>query len=149
MTLSLEEAYETLIEWCRSRDYSGYDPFDGLNSRVFQLSPLKYSRTARLAWLQLFKRSPINLRALTAVPAGKNPKGVALFALAHLSRYRALGNVTDREESKRLLADLLAMRASPRNGTAWATISIGKIVRFWLKGVPRRLFQRHSLPGHT
>jgi hypothetical protein len=119
MTLSVEEAYETLIEWCRSRDYSGYDPFDGLNSRVFQLSPLKYSRTARLAWLQLFKRSPINLRALTAVPAGKNPKGVALFALAHLSRYRALGHVTDREESDRLLLDLLAMRASPRNGTAW------------------------------
>jgi hypothetical protein len=119
MTLSLEEAYETLIEWCRSRDYSGYDPFDGLNSRVFQLSPLKYSRTARLAWLQLFKRSPLNLRALTAVPPGKNPKGVALFALAHLSRYRALGLVADREESERLLAELIAMRASPRNGTAW------------------------------
>src|SRR4051794_38535659 len=119
MTLSLEEAYETLIEWCRSRDYSGYDPFDGLNSRVFQLSPLKYSRTARLAWLQLFKRSPINLRALTAVPVGKNSKGVALFALAHLSRYRALGHVTDREEIARLLAELMTMRASPRNGTAW------------------------------
>jgi hypothetical protein len=119
MTLSIEEAYETLIEWCRNRDYSGYDPFDGLNSRVFQLSPLKYSRTARLAWLQLFKRSPVNLRALTAVPVGKNPKGLALFALAHFSRYRSLGIVKYREEGERLLAELMAMRASSRNGTAW------------------------------
>jgi hypothetical protein len=30
-----------------------------------------------------------------------------------------LGNIADREESERLLAELIAMRASPRNGIAW------------------------------
>ncbi len=81
----LERAYESLVVWCRERGYAGYDPFDGLNSRVFQSAPLlKDSRLARLAWTQVFKRSPINLRRLARVPAGRNAKGTALFALAAL-----------------------------------------------------------------
>ncbi|MGI8565330.1 MAG: hypothetical protein ACR2LZ_02490, partial [Pyrinomonadaceae bacterium] len=83
----LERAYESLVVWCRARGYAGYDPFDGLNSRVFQSAPLlKDSRLARLAWTQVFKRSPINLRRLARVPAGRNAKGTALFALAALAR---------------------------------------------------------------
>ena len=61
---NLEQAFADLFAWCRERDFAGYDPFDGLNSRLFRATPLKHSRAARLAWTQLFKRSPINLRSL-------------------------------------------------------------------------------------
>src|SRR5918997_7152930 len=84
-----ERAFTQLADWCRERGYAGSDPFDALNSRVFQATPLRRSRVARIAWTQLFKRSPLNLRPLALVPAGRNAKGTALFALAWLSRLRA------------------------------------------------------------
>ena len=73
------EAYVKLFAWCRRHDFAGYDPFDGLNSRLFQTSPLKNSRMARLLWTQLFKRSPINFRSLVRVAPERNAKGIALF----------------------------------------------------------------------
>ena len=87
-TSELESAYLSLAEWCRERDYVGHDPFDALNSRLFQATPLKRSRTARLIWTQLFKRSPISFRKLALVPAEENAKGTALFALAALADFR-------------------------------------------------------------
>ena len=63
-----ESVYEKLAAWCRARDYAGHDPFDGLNSSLFQVAPLlRRSRLARLAWTQAFKRSPFNLRSLAAI----------------------------------------------------------------------------------
>src|ERR1700694_1185348 len=67
----IQSAHRALWHWCRPRDFAGYAPYDGLNSRVFQATPLKHSRVARLAWTQLFKRSPFNLRRLVRVPAGR------------------------------------------------------------------------------
>lgn len=131
----LKSAYESLSAWCRDRRYSGHDPFDALNSRLFQSTPLKGSRTARLIWTQLFKRSPVNLRRLALVPAEKNSKGTALFALAALARYRLeqttearlepttearLEQTTEaRAESLSLLSELLAARIEGLSGAAW------------------------------
>ncbi|MGH9933256.1 MAG: hypothetical protein ACREA9_29075, partial [Pyrinomonadaceae bacterium] len=56
----LEQAFDNLYEWCRRRGFAGYDPFDALNSRLFQSTPLVRSRTARLIWTQAFKRTPLN-----------------------------------------------------------------------------------------
>jgi hypothetical protein len=114
----LESAYERLAAWCRARGFAGHDPFDALNSRLFQLTPLKHSRLARLAWTQAFKRSPFNLRPLALVPEGRNAKGTALFALATLSRYRATGREEYAQEARELLEDLLNARAET-GGAAW------------------------------
>ncbi len=116
-----EAVYERLAAWCRARDYAGHDPFDALNSRLFQAAPLlRHSRAARLAWTQLFKRSPVNLRRLALVPSGRNPKGLALFALASLSRYRARGRAEDAAEARTLIDELLGARVETRGGgAAW------------------------------
>src|SRR5687768_7940757 len=105
-----ELVYESLRAWSRGRGYAGADPFDALNSRVFRATPLRRSRLARLAWTQLFKRSPVNLRALALVPEGRNAKGTALFALAALSRLRARPDEERAAEARELLRDLLAAR---------------------------------------
>ena len=119
MREELEEVYERLRAWCRARGYAGHDPFDALNSRLFQATPLRRSRLARLAWTQLFKRSPVNLRAPALVPVGRNSKGMALFALAALSRFRATGDADYEREARGLLADLLAARIETEHGVAW------------------------------
>jgi hypothetical protein len=120
MLEEFEAVYDSVRAWCRARGYAGHDPFDALNSRLFRSTPLRRSRLARLAWTQILKRSPVNLRALALVPAGRNPKGTALFALASLSRLRATRNAQDASEARSLLEDLLDSRVrSPRGHGAW------------------------------
>ena len=119
MREGFESVYEDARAWCRARGYAGHDPFDALNSRLFQSTPLSRSRLARLAWTQALKRSPVNLRTLARVPAGRNAKGTALFALAELSRLRATGSIEHARESLSLLDDLLAARIQTGHGTAW------------------------------
>src|SRR6266446_4011403 len=115
----LDRVLADLFAWCRANDFAGYDPFDGLNSRLFQASPLKNSRTARLLWTQLFKRSPFNLRSLARVAPQRNAKGIALFALAALARYRTLKTKEAEIEARELLDDLMAMRLTGFKGAAW------------------------------
>ncbi|HEY9284026.1 MAG TPA: hypothetical protein VIP46_11285, partial [Pyrinomonadaceae bacterium] len=125
--IEFEQAFDGLAAWCRARDYAGSDPFDALNSRVFRATPLRHSRLARIAWTQLFKRSPLNLRPLALVPAGRNAKGTALFALAWLSRLRAARARSDaalaalaEAEARSLLDDLRHSRVETQSGgAAW------------------------------
>jgi hypothetical protein len=100
-----QTTYDQLLTWCRERDFAGHDPFDALNSTVFQATPLANSRNARLIWTQLVKRSPIDVRALARVPAQRNAKGIALFALA--------------THSRDLLSDLLELKIDGYSGAAW------------------------------
>ena len=67
---------------CNESGYSGWDPYDGLNSKVFSNTPLNSHPAARLFWIQVFKHSPINFRRLLFVAKGKNPKGLALVLSA-------------------------------------------------------------------
>jgi hypothetical protein len=114
-----ESVYERARAWSSARGYAGHDPFDALNSRLFQSTPLKRSRLARLAWTQAFKRSPFSPRSLALVPEGRNSKGTALFALAALSRFRATRSETYAAEARTLLEDLLAARIETASGAAW------------------------------
>ena len=67
-------------------DLLGYDPYDGLNSPLFNSPRLSGSRLLKMAWIQLCKRSPINLRPLLGIPRVANPKGLALLILSHETR---------------------------------------------------------------
>ncbi len=58
--------------------YAGWDPFDALNSQLFNMTPLRHVPVARLALTQLFKRSPYNLRKFAGVPKSVNPVTIAL-----------------------------------------------------------------------
>ncbi len=75
-----DAAVDFLLTWGLEHEWRGYDPFDGLRSPLFRRSPLSASRWSRLAWLQPFKRSPINLRPVAGITKSLNPKGVALYA---------------------------------------------------------------------
>lgn len=98
--------YKELFGWCEREDFAGYDPFDGLNSKIFQATPLKYFSLTRLVWLQMVKRSSKNLRPLLKIGKGINPKGIALFSLAELSRFRATREEKHAQNAKQLLEKL-------------------------------------------
>ncbi len=106
----LQTIYEKLFDYCEAENFAGYDPFDGLNSRIFQASPLKYFAPPRLAFLQMVKRSAKNLRPALKIEKGVNSKGIALFALAELSRFRANYKPQHAENAKNLLEKLLELK---------------------------------------
>jgi hypothetical protein len=116
---NIEQAFDDLLAWCRAHDFAGYDPFDALNSRVFQSTPLYQSRTARLIWTQAIKRFPLNLRPLALVPPQNNSKGLALFALAALSTYRRVKTVEAESDARALLDELWRARIQGYKGAAW------------------------------
>jgi hypothetical protein len=73
-----------LLAYCRTNGWAGYDPYDALNSRLFEALPFLDSRIPRLCLTQALKRSPVNIRPLALVPKTQNPKALALFLAAVL-----------------------------------------------------------------
>ncbi|MBO6881093.1 delta-aminolevulinic acid dehydratase [Winogradskyella sp.] len=86
---NFKNSFQKLKTYCESEDFKGWDPYDGMNSKIFQALPLKHWDLARLAWIQGFKRSPINFRKALLVPKEHNSKGVALFLLGYCRLYQA------------------------------------------------------------
>lgn len=88
MKSSAVDSFLALKQYCEDEDFKGWDPYDGLNSKLFKSTPLKHWDLARLAWIQLFKRNPVNLRQLTGVKKGHNSKGVGLFLSGYVKLYK-------------------------------------------------------------
>ncbi len=109
--LDIETTYDQLLAWCREHDFAGHDPFDALNSRVFQATPFTNSRNARFIWTQVVKRSPFDLRGVARVPAQQNAKGLALFVLATREH--------SEPDARRLLSALLDLKLDGYSGAAW------------------------------
>jgi hypothetical protein len=82
--MSAIDSFRLLLNYCERQQFKGWDPYDGLNSKVFQAIPFA-SRSAflRLCVIQGFKRSPINLRPLALIAKDYNPKGIALCLHAY------------------------------------------------------------------
>ena len=116
---NFQAAYAELFFWCQEHDFAGHDPFDALNSRLFQSTPLAQSRNARLIWTQLVKRSPADFRDVARVPAQRNAKGVALFALAQIANYRRINSEETKAQVQWFLSELLAMKVDGYSGPAW------------------------------
>jgi hypothetical protein len=107
------ETRDSLLNSIGSKSYSGYDPFDGLNSRMFQVLGLSKSPLTRLTWIQFLKRSPFNFRRFVGVSEARNPKGIALVVLGLLLDYRSTGNSALLEEATKLGDWLLSQRSDP------------------------------------
>ena len=114
-----QTGYDELFSWCKRHDFAGHDPFDALNSRLFQATPLANSRNARFIWTQILKRSPTDLRGLAKVPAERNAKGIALFALAQVANHRRVRSEESAQQAHEFLSALLSMRADGYSGAAW------------------------------
>ena len=77
-------AADRVERWLVDRELRGWDPYDALASPLVRaLAP---GRWAKVAWTQLLRRSPVQLRGLLMVPPLPNPKTDALALEARLRR---------------------------------------------------------------
>lgn len=82
-----------LKDYCEREQFKGWDPYDGLNSKLLMSIPgLKNNSYYRLAIIQLFKRNPINLRKIAFVPKEYNAKGIGLFLQGYCNLHEAVAN---------------------------------------------------------
>ena len=120
MLTKVQNSLLKLKDYCEKESFKGYDPYDGLNSSLFQAIPvISKNRLARLAWIQIFKRSPINFRTIAGVKKEYNSKGLGLF----LSGYCNLYHNNYREEYIDKIHffsnKLLSLRNNEWSGAAW------------------------------
>lgn len=88
---SLLDNFIKLKKYCEGEHFKGWDPYDGLNSRLFQALPFcKKSALCRLLIIQGFKRLPFNLRKLALVPKEYNAKGIGLFLSGYCNLYNTV-----------------------------------------------------------
>jgi hypothetical protein len=114
----IQQSLRRLLDYCKSNEWAGFDPYDGLNSRVFSRVPFLQNKICRLVFTQLVKRFPINLRPLLLVPKEQNPKGLALFASA-LIRLSDFGLVDGSDLTISILNDLIWLRTPDTPHLCW------------------------------
>ena len=84
-----------LKSFVEQEKFKGWDPYDGLNSKVFKATPLQRWDIARLAWIQMFKLNPINLRGLLLIQKEYNSKGIALFLTGYCNLFKYWQQTSD------------------------------------------------------
>jgi hypothetical protein len=112
-------SFNKLKNYCEKENFKGWDPYDGLNSKIFNTLYLNKVQFFRLAWIQLFKRNPINLRNLFLIDKEYNPKGLGLFLTGYCNLYK----VEKKEEYLNyiiFLADkLIELQSKGYSGSCW------------------------------
>ena len=131
-TTALINSLTRLKDYCEREQFKGWDPYDGLNSRLLMGIPgLKNVGFYRLVVIQLFKRNPINLRRLALVPKDYNAKGVGLLLQGYCNLHEAVSKHEElsahfgtpaqiKEQINRLAAILLSLQSQgDYHGACW------------------------------
>lgn len=124
------KSFISLKNYCETENFAGWDPYDGLNSKVFQALPyFKHSAFWRLCVIQGFKRSPFNLRKLLCVPKQHNAKGIGLFLQGYCNLLEAVRKHTELKQFfgedeiikqiHSLASLLISMRSEGHSGACW------------------------------
>lgn len=116
----IEKSLEQLREYIEGQEYKGWDPYDGLNSKLFQSIPfLNKSRLMRLIWIQTFKRNPMNFRDLAGIKKAYNPKGLGLFLSGYCKLYHIDRTQEVRSRILFLSKKILELQSTGWSGACW------------------------------
>ncbi len=116
----IRTSFDKLKAYCESEEYKGYDPYDGLNSRLFNSLPfIRDSRLARLIWIQGFKRSPVNLRPLVGIKKEYNPKALGLFLSGYCNLYKLSPEKEIFEKIRFFINKIEEVRTPGYSGACW------------------------------
>jgi len=117
--LNKNKSFLDLRDYCEKENFKGWDPYDGLNSWVIQKTFLGKSRIFRLAWIQFFKRNPINLRPLFGIKKDYNPKGIGLFLTGYCNLYKIEQKQEHLDKINRLSNEILKLQTKGYSGACW------------------------------
>ncbi|MDZ7331722.1 MAG: aspartate-semialdehyde dehydrogenase [candidate division KSB1 bacterium] len=115
----LEDIIQKHYAYLKGVNFQGWDVLDGLNSRLFQELPFHKNKYVRLAWIQFFRKSPINLRSICQVPKGDNPKALALFISSLLRLGDFYRDTAFFTQALALYDRLMALRSNGYAGLCW------------------------------
>lgn len=117
---TIYQSFVRLKAYCESAEFKGYDPYDGLNSRLFQALPvLPRIRLVRLVWIQFFKRSPLNLRRWVGIQPEYNPKALGLFLSAYSLMHRRAPSPATEHRIRQFASRLMECDSKGFSGTCW------------------------------
>lgn len=109
---------QRLISWVEAEGFKGYDPYDALNSPILRRLSLG-KKYPRIAFTQVLKRLPVNLRPLLLIQKDYNPKSLGLF----LWGYARLLNLEEKPGDLKaiyfLLNKLVECKTSYGAGHGW------------------------------
>jgi hypothetical protein len=107
-----------LSDYVERESYRGYDPYDALLAPAAS-HPFLRRPFLRIAFTQILRRLPFNLRPILGIPKGLNPKGLALF-LSGMAACQAAGYSGDESERIQRLVRLLEdNRTRGFHGSCW------------------------------
>lgn len=117
-TEPVKKAVLDLLEYCKQRNWAGFDPYDGLTSPLFERLPFLQNRPARLVFIQFMKRSVINFRAFMGIVPDQNPKALALFISSQIKLLN-LGLIQDPDNVRSLVNQLIRKKSSNQPYEGW------------------------------
>ena len=115
----IDHSINILHDYCQKQGYKGWDPFDGLNSELFQKSKISHYYYPRLLLIQLLKRSPINFRKRLKVQKDYNAKGLGLFLTSYCNLYRLNNSKFHLEKINFIAEKLISLRSKNYNESCW------------------------------
>lgn len=115
-----KQCFALLKNYVEKENFKGWDVYDGLNSKLFQSIPIvNKNRLAKLAWIQLFKRSPFNFRKLALVPKGYNNKGLGLFLGGYCNLYKMNPSQENLDKINFFCKQLIESTSKGFSGSCW------------------------------
>ena len=82
----VQHCLEEILSYIELEYYAGYDPYDALNSPLLKALSCN-KRFFRIAFIQVLKRFPFNIRPLLGIKKDFNPKGIGLFLWGYAKLY--------------------------------------------------------------
>ena len=114
----IEQSLSKVLQYAHERDYKGYNKYDALDSKFLWFMSFG-SKFLRLLYSQVVMRAPVNIRPLFFVPKTRNPKGIALFSMAYMNRFKTKGDQKDLAQAETLLDWLLQHPSKTEWGMCW------------------------------
>lgn len=104
--------------YIEKENYKGYDPYDALNSPLLKALSFN-SKYSRIAFIQLLKKLPVNLRSFLGIRKEHNPKGLGLFLWGYAKLYRIEKKKEYLERIQYLLELLDRLKSRGYSGNCW------------------------------
>ena len=111
--------FNKLLKYVENENFRGWDPYDGLSSKVFKSLFLDRFFIFRLIFIQFFKRSPINFRKILFVQKGYNSKGLALFISSYCNLYKMNAKKKYYDKIFYLIDKLYENEVKTYSGSCW------------------------------
>lgn len=112
-------SFNSLKLFYENEKFKGWDPYDGLNSKIFQCLQLNKVMLLKLVWIQIFKQNPINLRKIMLVPREYNPKWLSLFLTGYCNLYKITPNKDYLDRIVFIANKLLEVQSQGYSGSCW------------------------------